>query len=193
MVLIADCHPTIPRGTRIVLTNVIGDERDTSVLVKAGGTYTYVSRATIYVEPGGVVKSGEGFYRSLIYMMNGSSQQVATYSPADFVLGPDVDLGPTDDSFDTVRCSDLSFDYSQLTSGVANTTNMEGELLALYRHEVAWTGPGSLSIEVLSLLGQIEETMTIDRDHPVSLEALPHGIYIIHPLQDGVRSLRVIR
>lgn len=194
-ILIAGCHPTIPAGTRIVTGVEVGAQNDKSVLVKTGASYTVASfMQTIFVEPGAVVKGSPAQYLSLVYLMTGASEQFDPHGdPANFVLGKDAIFGAYDDALDTVRCNDLTFDYSQLTNGVALEVNTNQRVTIDRNGTLSWPGLDPLQVEVLSILGDRVASGQIDINHQLSLSTLPRGSYVVRAIDRRVSAIRVLR
>lgn len=193
-VVIAECRPKIPKSARIVVGTETGKTSDSSVLVKTGATFTARGSGPFFVEQGGVIVIGPGQYHTLTYLMNGSSVRIEPSSQAAyFALGSDVVWTEGSDMFDTVRCNDLFFDYSELTSGVSTADETMGRLAPLADGSISWSGQDPVTVEVLNVLGVTVLTTTLESSRPLALQTLPRGAYIIRSATKGVSAIRVVR
>lgn len=177
------CNPTIPASAHVVRTSESGSFP--IVWVKTGGSYTANSSVptsqVIFAESGSSVTvvgllGGENLY----YLKRGVS---VTYSnPSGSVLVLDssmnVSIPYPFDQVDTFYCDNLTFDYSQVSGGVAEEAqpaapriSQSGERLFVSAEDAAF------SVHVVNVLGNEIASMDGRGTLELDLTQLPAGIY----------------
>ncbi len=185
------CNPIIGRGARIITQLDYGSGLDSVIWVKAGGDYNPMYAAgpkLIFVEPGGQCEVCGNYADYLgtpdvCYVRAGGT--VSTPNPgggarAVVVMAPSVSLPGTSvyGYIDTVYCSDLAFDYSQVTTASVDAPAPSSILLTQRGDRLSVADDGeAISVRIIDMLGGVVVSqhgvgaLTFDLWH------IPAGIY----------------
>jgi len=175
-IYVLSCSPVIPKTAHIVDSTEAGS--DPVVWVKAGGQYSpSTNYQTIFVEPGGAV-NGSCDCATIFYLRSGSSFTRGGGTSVIFIADTNVLIGPSR-YFETLRCPDLQYDYSQVSGGVTDerptpqiSINQTPDRL------LATTANQPLELRLLNLLGKEVLSRRATGELDIDLSSLTAGIYI---------------
>ncbi len=175
---IANPHPQIPANVRVVSGdsgNVIGNNNDSAVWVKTGGSYTttyYDGNCIIYAEPGSsIVVEPDAIGPLLLLYLRPGSAYVGGYDPLPqmYVFGPH--------GVDTFFNADLTFDYSQVEGDVAEVQTSSLSIYQSGDHIFANSGGLPINAHITNLLGAEQLSTRGSGTLDVDLSSLHAGVY----------------
>jgi PKD repeat protein len=195
---ILDCNPVIPANVHIVTATETGNF-DT-VWVKPGGNYSPSEQGTsvVFVESGGSVTISEAnICCTLWYIKPGASVKITgnAFQSLSIVLTPGTTLSfDLSDGIviDTFYCPDLTFDYSQIPSSVAENSAPTFSIIQSGDHLFANTEETPAEIRIMNILGAEVLSQHGTGALDVDLSPLPAGVYFALVQSDDAREVRKI-
>jgi Secretion system C-terminal sorting domain len=174
---VLSCDPIIPSNAHIVTATETGS--DTVVWVKAGGIYTadaYDYAQTVFAESGAIVIARGEF--ATFYLKPGSS---FTFSAPGFntvLLNTGDTISFPNGYCDTLSCSDLNFDYSQIQADVTDNPP-PSNITILQSGDHLFANDEGLPIEICvsNILGSEVLSQSGNSALDIDLSPLPAGVY----------------
>jgi hypothetical protein len=192
---IISCNPTIPKDAQIVKSSTSGGAG--VIWVQAGGNYTLDNEpgdyCTIFVEPGGSVVTTYDYVGGPIYVRAGGSITLGSDQYRLVVLEKPTVL-TTDGSHyaDTFYCDNLTFDYSQVQSSVADIPAPTLSLIQTGDHLFANTEEAPAEIRIMNILGAEVLSQHGVGELDVDLSPLPAGVYFAQVQSGDAREVKKI-
>jgi hypothetical protein len=191
---VLSCHPTIPSNVHIV-TDSEEDHGFPFVWVKSGGSYkpdySIDHQEVIFVEPGAYVwLIGSGDYVNIFYIRSGASINPFKGEYTYITVQDSGMLNPQ--SAYNVYCPDLTFDYSQIPSSVAENPPPTFSLIQSGDHLFANTEEAPAEIRIMNILGAEVLSQHGTGALDVDLSPLPAGVYFAMVQSGDAREVRKI-